>query len=287
MSRRAAVAEHGFTLIEMIMVIAIMGIVSAIVVVFIRSPIDAYFDSARRAALTDAADTAVRRMARDLHKALPNSLRNPDDQCIEFIPTKTGARYRIGADSGGGGNPLDFAATDAGFHMLGLHEELPLNQRIAVNDVIAIYNLGIPGADAYTATNTSVVTAVVNATGTLGNETFIGITAKKFPLPSGSNRFHVIPGDEKIVSYLCAGGHLWRKANYTYPSSIADSTVCSTSTVGGGTLAMMAQNASCSFTYNGSDLQRNGLVQLMLTLADTAGGESVRLYHEVHVNNSP
>ena len=105
-------------------------------------------------------------------------------------------------------------------------------------------------------------------------------------MPSGSSRFHVVPGDEKIVSFLCAGGTLWRKANYAYPASIADTTVCSTSTVGGGTLAMLARNASCSFVYNGSDLQRNGLVQMTLSLTD-ASGESVRLYHEVHVDNSP
>ena len=55
----------------------------------------ARFASARRAALTDTADTAVRRMARDIRKALPNSIRQTSDQCVEFIPTKTGGRYRV------------------------------------------------------------------------------------------------------------------------------------------------------------------------------------------------
>jgi MSHA biogenesis protein MshO len=279
--------ESGFTLIEMVMVITIIGIISAIVVVFMKAPVDAYFDSARRAALTDVADTAVRRMARDLRKALPNSVRNPNSQCIEFIPTKTGARYRIGADSGGAGDALNFAASDTGFNMFGLNSALPSNQQIAVNDRLAVYNLGIPGSDAYTGVNTSTVTAVVNGTGTLANETFLGMSARQFPQPSGSNRFHVIPGNEKIVSFLCAGGSLWRKANYAYPASIADTTVCGTSTVGGGTIALLAQNASCTLTYNGSDLQRNGLIQMTLVLTDPSSGEAVRLYHEIHVNNSP
>lgn len=282
--------ERGFTLFEMVMVMTIIGIISAVVAVFITAPIQAYGDSARRVALTDAADTAVRRMARDLHKALPNSVRNPDDQCIEFIPTKTGGRYRTGVDASGGGNSLDFSVADTGFNMLRLNSELPANQQIAVDDRIVVYNLGIPGADAYvntgTTINTATVTSVVSGTGTLANETYIGITARKFPLPSGSNRFHVIPGGEQIVSFLCAGGHLWRKANYVYPMSIADATVCSTDTAGGGTIALLAQNASCTFVYNGSDLQRNGLVQMTLSLTN-ASGESVRLYHEVHVDNSP
>lgn len=280
----------GFTLIEMVMVLVIIGVISAMVAVFMRAPVDAYFDSARRAALTDVADTAVRRMARDLHRALPNSIRNPDSQCIEFIPTKTGGRYRVGADSAGGGNPLDFSTTDSGFNMLGLNSALPSDQQIASGDTVVVYNLGIPGADAYVTTggsiNTASVSSVSSGTGTLSNETFIGIAARQFPLPSGSNRFHVVPGSEKIVAFLCSGGSLWRKANHAYPSSIADTTVCSTSTVGGGTVALLAKNASCSFVYNGSDLQRNGLVQLTLTLTDTSG-EAVSLYHEVHVDNSP
>jgi MSHA biogenesis protein MshO len=287
-SKPAAVA--GFTLVEMVMVLVIIGIISAMVAVFMRAPVDAYVDSARRAGLTDTADTAVRRMARDLRRALPNSVRNPDNQCIEFIPTKIGGRYRTGADSSGGGNPLDFSTADAGFNMLGLNSALPAAQQIAAGDLIVVYNLGIPGSDAYVGTGNGVnraeVSSVVSGTGTLGNETFIGIAARQFPLPSGSNRFHVVPGDEKIVSFLCAGGTLWRKTNYAYPASIADTSVCSTSTVGGGTLAMLARNAACSFEYNGSDLQRNGLVQLTLTLTD-ASGESVSLYHEVHVDNSP
>jgi len=90
--------QRGFTLVELVMVIVILGIVGGMVAVFMRAPIEAYFDSGRRAALTDVADTAVRRMSRDLRKALPNSIRtstvNGSDTCLEFIPTRTGARYR-------------------------------------------------------------------------------------------------------------------------------------------------------------------------------------------------
>ena len=76
--------QCGFTLIEAIMVIVITGILAGMVAVFIRAPIDAYVDSARRADLTDVADTAVRRVARDIGAALPNGLRTPtgDNQCI-------------------------------------------------------------------------------------------------------------------------------------------------------------------------------------------------------------
>lgn len=257
----------------MIMVIVIMGVIGAIVAVFIKKPIDAYFDSARRAALTDVADTAVRRMARDIRKALPNSIQtpvtDPANQCIEFIPTKTGGRYRADVDAFGAGDFLDFTATDTSFNMLGRNSDLPADQQIQVNDVIAVYNLGISGANAYAADNISVVSSVVN-----GTETAITIAGKLFPLASGSNRFHVIPNGENVIAFVCNNGNLTRTAR-----AFADA-ACPT------TGAILANHVgSCSFIYNGSDLQRNALVHLAITF--TSSGESVSLYHEVHVDNTP
>jgi len=63
------------TLIEMIVVIAITGILAAAVAVFIRRPVEGYIDAARRAELSDVADTALRRITRDLRTVLPNSIR--------------------------------------------------------------------------------------------------------------------------------------------------------------------------------------------------------------------
>lgn len=271
MNMRSTSHQRGFTLIEMVMVIIVLGIVGSMVAVFMQAPIDAYFATARRAALSDVADTAMRRMGRDIRKALPNSIRTPSSSCIEFIPTKTGGRYRAELDSTGAGDILDFTAIDSSFDMLGVNSALP-DQSIAPADVVAVYNLGIPGADAYLEDNTSDVSSV--AAGSLLNETKIGISGKKFPLASGSNRFHVIPGAERVVAYVCSGGVLTRTASSTFTSS------CPT------TGAVLAQNiAACSFTYNGSDLQRNALLQIGLTF--TVNSESVNLYHEVHVSNTP
>ncbi len=50
--------QRGFTLIEAVMVIAITGIVAAMVAIFIRTPIQGYFDLERRVEMTDTADTA-------------------------------------------------------------------------------------------------------------------------------------------------------------------------------------------------------------------------------------
>lgn len=270
MTVRAISKQRGFTLVELIMVIVLMGVIGGMVTVFMKSPIDAYFDSARRAALTDVADTAVRRMARDIRKALPNSLRVPNSQCLEFIPTKTGGRYRTEDATAGDGTRLDFTAADAAFNMLGNNNALPANQRIVQGDVIAVYNLGITGADAYNQNNT----ATVSGAPVDGSETRIAIDSKLFPLASGGNRFHVIPKDEKVVAYVCSSGTLRRTASTTFTSACP------------ATGAMLADRvSSCSFVYNGSDLQRNALVQI--TVKFTENNETVSLYHEVHVSNTP
>lgn len=261
--------QHGFTLIELVMVIVILGVIGGVVAVFMRGPIDAYFASARRAALTDVADTTVRRMARDIRKALPNSIRTPNASCLEFIPTKTGGRYR--ADDSAAG--LNFSAAATSFNMLGSNSALPVDQRIGLGDVIVVYNLGITGADAYNQDNTSAVTGVAAETAA-PVETPISINNKRFPLASGSNRFHVVPADENIVSYVCSGTDLHRTATIGFASACP------------ATGPILARNVSaCTFDYGGSDLQRNALVRMVLQLTDA--GETVTLQHEVHVNNTP
>ena len=270
--------ENGFTVIELIMVIVIMGVIGGMVAVFMRSPIDAYFESARRAALTDVADTAVRRIARDVRKALPNSIRVPSATCMEFIPTRTGGRYRKADLIPGDGTGLDFTANDTKFNMLGQNSLLPADQQIQPGDVVAIYNLGITGANAYAGDNTAVIAAggVAN-----GAETTITLNPRTppspFPFESGSNRFHVIPSEERVVAYVCSAGNLRRTATTGSFASSCPAT--------GPILATNVQ--SCEFKYSGSDLLRNGLVQIELRISNAKNDEALSLYHEVHVNNSP
>ena len=279
------------------MVIVITGIIAAVVAVFIKSPVQSYFDSARRAELTDVADTAVRRIARDIHLALPNSVRNPvngSDQCVEFIPTKLGGRYRAAAGTTGG-DPLDFTAADSSFDMLWLNSVLPAADRIAAGDVVVVYNDGSSTGNAYTGSNAIKVaslapSAIANST----TITFVGVGVgvpfdlKKLTSESPANRFQVIPAAGHVLSYACNGTSLNRYSR-TLAVSWVQPADCA-AMAAGATASLLAQNvSSCSLRYDppgvSTGLSRFGIVSISLQM--TQAGESVKLYHQIHVDNTP
>lgn len=253
----------GFTLVEMIVVIAITAVVGAMVAVFLRGPIESYVAQDRRAGLVDAADTALRRMQRDIRLALPNSVRVDTiagGPSLEFLGTRAGGRYR----AEGGGDILDFATTDASFDVLGPGIEMRTGDRIA------IYNLGIPGADAWAGVNMTAYTG-----GNVASTNNVAITPIQFPLASPGNRFQVVDGP---VAYQCnlAAGTLTRFWGYDPFAGITAATP----------RALLATGVSaCTFTYEPGVTERGGLVSMTLALSED--GESVRLYATTQVSNQP
>ena len=296
----------GFTLVEAIVVIVITGIIAGMVAVFIRSPVEGYVDAQRRSELSDVADTAMRRMARDFRLALPNSIRtagDASDQCLEFIPTKIGARYRAVVDTVNGattgyGNALDFTAVDDSFDMLWSNAALPAESRIAAGDVIVVYNDGSASGDAYMGVNAIQVaaggvaepggtddTTALTFVGTAGDEPF---NRKQFPSESPFGRFQVIPAGSHVVSYRCNGGVLTRNVR-VLNGAWARPATCAAMVVGAATSTLATNVGVCSLIYDppgvSTGLSRFGIVSISLGMSD--GGETVNLYDQIHVDNTP
>lgn len=278
----------GFTLIEAIVVIVITGIIFTSVAMFLRVPIAGAVDTARRAALVDIADTSLRRMSREIHTALPNSVRvttDPTHTYIEFLPIVAGGRYCSEPDSGGvcstaaGStyNPLDFSTAESSFEVIGPLVTAPSFN--ATGTSVAIYNLGIPGADAYNGDNTVGVGSITGTT----TKTVNFSSARQFPFASPAKRFHIISSP---VSYVCSPstsgsdgtGTLIRYTGYaiqaTQPTSFS---------VTGTKLATRV--ASCSIDYTQAVIARDGLLSILLTLKQQ--GESISLTHEIQIHNAP
>ncbi len=313
---------RGFTLIEMVMVIVITGILSGIVAVFIAAPVEGYIATALRGDLVDNADLALRRLSRELSLALPNSVRVTTQASggvnyiyIEFIPTSGGGGYLSESDATAATNPLNYSdvrtctvrAANCMFDVVG---PMPTAPAIAAGDFIVVYNQGRDAdgnsyepADAYlcgAATvpancNLARVAApppavAANSTVTLlpGAGDLNVFAMQTPPLPSPSNRFHVVPGGVQAITYACptAPGSFYRHAGYGIHAAPATAIAALTA----GNRATIADNASCVVEYNSAASQRNGVLSVTLTLRDatnTTNTESVTLMREIHLDNSP
>lgn len=271
--------NRGFTLVEAIMAITMIGVLAAMVAVFIRGPIQAYFDSSDRAVLTDAADAAIRRISRDVQTALPNSFRGPDpasDACFEFLPVVAGGRYRVEKDQTNDSNDdiLRFTGNDDSFDVLG-HQGLATS--MGSGHLVVVYNLGIPGADAYAGDSTKTISGVtLPATG--GAVANIATSNTKFPFESPGRRFQVIPN--YAVVYSCSGSSLYRTTRAISSTKLA---TCPSS---GELLVANVDCAASKFEFEPAVTTRNGVLTMSLKLNGT-GGESVRLYNQVSVSNAP
>ena len=246
------------------MVIVITGILAGMVAVFIQKPVQGFFDTARRAALVDAADTALRRISRDLHDALPNSVRI-SGTALEFLHVRSAGRYR----EQGPGDPLDFTIADTSFDVLGPAVS------VQSGDSVVVYNLGVgvTGADAYEGTSTSRRVAAAPFGASLANVVITSATA--FPFASPARRFQIV---DTPVSYVCSGTQMRRYSGYAIASAQP------VPPAGSGAL-ITDKLSTCSFTNATGASQREALVTLSLALTD--GVETVSLLYQVHVNNAP
>ena len=288
LSSAACKNSRGFTLAEMVIVIIITGIIGAVVAVFIRAPVQGYVDTVARAELADEADTAVRRMSRDLRLALPNSIRvttSGPTVFLELLLTRTGGRYLDEEDGVAGGDILDFSnAADTSFRMVG---PLPAgaSQQIQVGDQLVIYNLGQGQADAYctgvSCNNRAAITGI-NA----GART-ITLAANPFALQtpvilrSPGHRFQVV---STPVTYACnaTAGTLTRYSGYAISAAqpVAEP-------VAGASRGLLGNGiTACTFNYAALANVRSALAGITLAMQRTGSG-TVTLFHQVHVDNTP
>lgn len=304
--------SRGFTIVELVIVIVITGIIAATATIFFKPAIDSYFDARRRASLTDMADTALRRMGRDVRFAVPNSVRTPDDQCFELIPASAGGRYRRASDtvndvpapvgsslpcppSATCSAPLNVSQPATVFDSLS-----PLATAPAVNDWVVVGNQNTNDvyADIGSANRAQISAVAVPARATDG---FHRITFVSTQFPSGydGNRFVIVQNAQKAAFYSCVGadgtvnaqgngkGTLYRFSNYgfvaTYPGACPIPSVAPYPA--GDILARRVR--SCTFVYdpNQGATQQSGFVWMQLEL--TEANETVSLSFGAHVDNVP
>lgn len=288
---------RGFTLFELILVIVIGGLIAAVLTVFLRPAFDSYLAVRSRSALAAEADVALHRIVRDVRAAVPNSIRSPNDQCFELVPTLTGGRLRMAADTvndsapgcspgASCSAPLDTSQLTSSVDVL-----TPLSTTPAAGDWLVIGNQS-PG-EVYSGSNRAAISAVSTPDARFGRLR-LAVAPTQFPLGYDGGRFSIVPASQQAVFYVCSGadgtldadgngrGTLKRLSGYgfngSYPSSCP-------SAGSGQLLATKVRRCSFVFDPNQGATQQNGFVYLQIELSRS--GESAALAVGAHISNVP
>lgn len=289
-ARRAAGARaFGFTLIELVVTMSVSTIVVAFAAMFVSVPVQGFMDQSRRLRLVDAAESAVQRMKRDVRRALPNSVRvriNGSVIALELIGTLDGARYRA-QPPGGDAAMLDFSAADDSFNVIGDFSRVTKPFSSTAN-YLSIYNVGVPGADAYELTNviTPAGTQIDIFDAALPGEDRISLSpAFQFAWGSPGQRIFLVDGP---VSYLCdtAAQTLTRYSGYAIAAAHTSRDSAAELLAAGASADLVADRiGACSFAYTPGNAERSAVLTIEVQVSED--GEVVDLLVQSHVENAP
>jgi MSHA biogenesis protein MshO len=259
----------GFTLMELVVAIAVAGVVLAFTTSFIMAPLNAYDSQSRRAAVIDEAAASWPMIEADLRRALPNSLRarrNGSYVVLEMLRVEDFARYKSDPDLGS-------------FTIAGVLRGVTVRFD-STDHYLSVNNLGTPGADAYALTGsmTPASTQIVIDNSGTGEQTITATPATAFNADSPRRMVYLVSGP---VTYLCdeSRGTLTRYANYPVA---ANQTSWDTpgDFSGAGIAGMLVATGltACRFVASPSSATVPQTASLTLT-ATRASGESVTLFH--------
>jgi MSHA biogenesis protein MshO len=280
---------RGFTIIELVVTMTISVIVVAFAALFISGPVQGFTDQSRRLRLVDAADSALQRMSRDVRRALPNSVRTAASggaAALELLGTIDGARYRE-QPPGVADQILDFTTADGAFNVIGPFTQI-VKPFSSTGYYLAIYNVGVPGADAYALSDviTPAGTQIDIASDTPAGEDRVTLSPPfRFAYGSPTRRVYLVDGP---VSYICdpLAGTLRRFTGYAVAQNHADRDTAAELLGAGASEALMADRVtSCTFSYAPGTAERAGMLTLSLGIGEQ--GETISLLAQVHVDNVP
>ncbi|MDH3645799.1 MAG: prepilin-type N-terminal cleavage/methylation domain-containing protein [Gammaproteobacteria bacterium] len=288
MSKRKG--ETGFTLIELVIALALTVIVTAFAAMFISGPVKGYTDQNRRVMLVDSAESALHRLGRDIRSALPNSVRVVavgTGFAVEMLNAVDGARYRGGPPPANAARVLDFSAADGQFNAIGRFNRTatPFS---SVTHYLSIYNVGVPGANAWELANviTPPGTQIDIGADAIPDEDNVTLSVPfQFAFPSPTQRMYLIDGP---ITWLCdtGAGTLTRYNGYVVATDQTTRDSDAELTAAGAAATRVTENiTACAVNYAPGTAWRAGLVSARVELAQS--GESIVLQQQIHVENAP
>ncbi|MDF3124918.1 type II secretion system protein [Rheinheimera sp. 1928-s] len=271
----------GFTLIELILVIIVLGIVSIATTSYLGLGATMYADAAGRDQLLSQSRFAVERITRELRNVVPNSVRtwsegNGSRQCIEFAPLLQAGRYQGSVATGA---VSLFSAADDWNNLVQLATTTPV--------FMTVYPTNAP-TDIYQKER---VATTLNMSVNGGDSRVLDVTFS-FPATvpdSPSQRMYFMRAP---VVYCIENNQLWRyqrtdivssQAAANLPTGVLMADDLDNSPVTG----FYAANSTLAFSFENSVvLTRNAVVHIRLAFKSGIS-DSLVFNQEIHIPNVP
>ena len=266
----------GFTLIELIMVIVVLGILSTGSISFIANSAKGLVDTAERQALASSATVAVEKVLREVRRALPNSVRTFSDggnECLELVPILHSSEYVS----------IPIANDATSFESIKFFDATGIE-----SGFVAVYPTS---TDSIYGTSPATVRAISSTTAQAGTpvlniQTIIFSAASDYRFPAESPRKRFFLVSEPISFCDDANGRLWRYQNYGFNVN-SESSIPTT----GNDRILIAdslQANSLKFNISPAQLQRNAVVSMSLVIERSGlSVEQVDITQEVQLRNVP
>lgn len=253
-------AHRGFTLIELVVIIVVLGVLMAGTVSYITNSVTAYSAVARRDQLTSLGRVTIERVVRELRTALPNSIR-VSNNCIEFLPILSGSTYlSLPTDSPASSfTAADFTLpsyTGNAYVVVYPYNQTPL------------YAQSNPGPMASFSAKAGAPTSTITLSGNF-----------QFARHAPHRRFYVVSAP---TSYCVVGTDLNRYRGYAISATQSAPPSASAELVAQN-IQLNDGGAVVPFRYTPGTLQRNAIVALDFRFL--IDGEWIKLSHEVQVRN--
>lgn len=295
-------SERGFTLIELVVSIVLIGILAVAAVPMLRLPMTAYLDASRRADLSSELDVTVSKLRDDLAQALPNSVRVRQVGArflIEYLQVRASGRYRAGLAVGpqncpatctapGANDVLEFACNESCFTTLG-----PLQGTAPVvgADYVVVNPLGpgVPNGDPYfggAATPPGGIKSVLQTVAPVAGGSRLTMTPHSFALAPASRQFYIVATP---VSYECNPATQRLTRYWAYPIAALQPAAFGAATPA-APLATSVSACRLAYTTTGA-LGSGGVVSIWLRYTRAASGtsapESAESFVEFSVRGAP